>query len=214
MYGLIGTGVVAATAAVKKVAEEKLVQVEFAPPPEIDLPAEPPPPPKPKPKKKLAPSGPRPKVERAELAPPDEIPETALDESDDELVDSGETGPLDGYIDGTEGGTGGDAPAPSTDGDGDEDSKAARAAIVDRPDPPEYPADARDQRVEGVVLVRCVVTVDGHNEACRAIRGHALPRDTAVAYVATFRMAPARRPDGTPTREAQVFPVRFESRNL
>lgn len=212
LYGLIGTGVVAATAAVKNVvAEEKLLQVEFTPPPE---PVEtPPPPPRPKPKQKLPKlPGDRQKVARDEMKPPAEIPDEVPDEAEGELSEAGEAGPVDGFLDGTKDGTGDGTqlePEPSRDEPG-----YAPPRVVQRPAAPDYPAEARAQRVEGVVLVRCVVSATGKNEACRAIRGHELLRETAVRYVASFAMAPARKPDGSPDPLPQVFPVRFEARNL
>jgi protein TonB len=211
LYGLLGAAAVAATAAVKNVVvEEKLTQVEFVPPAE---PEEPAPPPPPKPKAKLnVPRGPRPKVVRDEMKAPEEIPAEVPDESDAELSEAGDTGPADGYLDGTADGTGNGGRADAVaDGDAPE---GVRPKVLRTPSKPDYPAEARTARIEGLVLVRCLVGVDGHNKDCRALRGHALLRSTAVAFVAQFQMAPARKPDGTADAVAQIFPVRFEARNL
>jgi protein TonB len=212
IYGGVAMAIVAATAAVKQVvAKEELVQIEFTPPAAEVAP--PPPAPKPKLKKVSAPRGPRPKAARESLETPKEIPAEVPTESEGDLVDADGTGPVDGYIDGTEGGEGNDAPAPSDGTDGEaRGSEGPR--VVSRPPPPEYPTEAREARIEGLVLVRCVVSLSGKNEDCRALRGDALLRDVAVRYVATFRMAPARDAAGEPERMPQVFPVRFESRNL
>ena len=93
---VVGTSAfaVAATAATAAVQEEELTQVDFAPPPEPEPPPPEPEAPPPEPKPNL-----RPKVKRAVLKPPDEVPLEKPKESDAELAEAKDSGPLDGSLD-------------------------------------------------------------------------------------------------------------------
>src|SRR5256885_8845909 len=108
MYGSSSAAIVGATATVRKIVEEKETQVKFAPPPEPEPEPPPPPPPTATPPK----TSPRPKAKRPELAPPDKISNEKLKESDKPLAAATDTGPVDGFLDGTPGGTGTGRAAP------------------------------------------------------------------------------------------------------
>jgi TonB family protein len=76
-------------------------------------------------------------------------------------------------------------------------------------DPP-YPPQARQQGIEGVVVVRLTVDTEGRPQNVRVGRssGQALLDDAAVAHVAKARFSPGTR-DGTPVAAAISFRVRF-----
>jgi protein TonB len=92
----------------------------------------------------------------------------------------------------------------------------ARAKVPSRPprvlnwtDPP-YPEQARQQGVEGTVVVRLTVRTDGAPSDVRVSKssGHAALDDAAVAHVRRARFAPALK-DGEPVATSITFRVKF-----
>ncbi len=217
IYVVLGAAALLAMAAVgTAVTRKDDLVVEFKAPP--SPPAAKVEEPKPKPtvrKKRVARKGPKKKAKRQHFEPPKQIPTDEVEHADTELVEAGDTGPVDGSLDGQIDGQG--------DGTGDREQKQVPealpsggkpASIAHRPTRPDYPEQAREARIEGVVVVRCVVDERGRNRDCRAIRGHALLREVATDYVSQFVMRPAFGPDGERVATLRLFPVRFEARKL
>lgn len=190
LYGGISSVVVAATATARLVSEEKLTQVEFAPPPEPE-PAPPPPPvAEPPPVQKTA----RPKVKRQELAPPDEMPDEKPKESDAPLAEAEAPGPLDGFTDGVENGTG-SAPAPPPPPP--PPPPPSKPEPIKKPSElsgnrqPPYPKAAARQEVEGSVVVEFTVLPDGKTANPRIVSGPSIFHEAVLAAVLSWRFEPA-----------------------
>lgn len=186
LYGSLTAAVVAASAAVKKVVQEKETRVEFAPPPEPE------PPPEPVKQEAAPPSpSPRPKVKRQVLAPPDKVSDEKLKESDKELAAAGEGGPVDGFLDGTPGGKG-TAPAPppppppkqepligATDSGGNER--------------PSYPPSAKRKGIEGSVVVMFDVLENGTVANPQIVSGPVEFHEFVLRAVRAWHYKPAHR---------------------
>jgi TonB family protein len=186
IYALAGAAVVGATATASQVVqEEELTQISFAPAPEPPA-SDPPeveaaPPPKP--------AKPRPALKR-EIRAPDEVPREKAKESDAALAEAGETGPVDGFLDGVEGGTGTDrvhAPAPPP---------PPRPEKITPPfelnnEQPKYPKAALRKGIEGVVVVAFDVLESGACTNPKIVSGPAELHDVVLRAVASWRYRPA-----------------------
>jgi len=185
VYTVSGAAIVAATATARVVVEEKLTQVEFAPPPEPE--PEPPkieeaPPPKPV-------STPRPKAKRATLQPPDKVPLEKPKESDAALAEAGESGPVDGFLDGVEGGTGtGRAPAPPPPPPKPEKITPPVSLTNEQL---KYPKAAERKGIEGVVVVAFDVLENGTCVNPKIVSGPAEFHDAVMRAVSSWRYRPA-----------------------
>jgi protein TonB len=195
--------VVRSTTAERAKIIETLTQVAFAPPP-------PPPPPAASPPRMVTPEpvqNVRAKVKRKELSPPDENPNAQPKEADGELATSEATGPLDGFLNGIEGGTGTEA--------------APKGAMIAPPLPlvsavaastnaePAYSASAKRKEIEGEVVVVFDVLENGTVANIRVVSGPEELRDSVIKTVATWRFRPARRGD-QPVRTQMRRSIRFE----
>jgi periplasmic protein TonB len=187
IYGSSSAAIVAATATVHQVVEEELTQVEFAAPPE------PPPPPPPPVEVSHAPPSPRPKVKRPDLAPPDKISDEKIKESNKDLADSGETGPVGGFLDGAVGGTG-TAPAKAPPPPPPAKAEPVIAALgLASNEKPKFPAKVKRQGIEGTVVVQFDVLENGTLTNIRIVSGPPELHETVLKTVATWRFQPARR---------------------
>lgn len=74
---------------------------------------------------------------------------------------------------------------------------------------PEYPTEARDAKVEGSVLVRALVGVDGHVAEAFLERGDEVFAASALEAVAEAVFEPAMK-DGNPIQMWVSIPFRFE----
>jgi protein TonB len=192
LYGALGVVVVSATATARRASEEKLTQVEFAPPPEPKVepapeptPAEPPPP-----VEKKA----RPKVKRPELAPPDVVPDEKPKQSDAALVAADAPGPLDGFTDGVKDGVG-NAPAPP--------APRVEPPAPPKPEPirkpselsgnkfPRFPSAASRAGVDGTVVVEFTVLPSGHAIEPKILSGPVLLHEAVLEAVPSWRFEPA-----------------------
>jgi TonB family protein len=188
IYGSSSAAIVAATATVHQVVEEELTQVEFAAPPEP-----PPPPPPPPPEVSHAPPSPRPKVKRPDLAPPDKISDEKIKESNKDLADSGDTGPVGGFLDGAVGGTG-TAPAKAPPPPPPPKNVPVIAAVgLASTEKPKFPAKVKRQGIEGTVVVQFDVLENGTLTNIRIISGPPELHETVLKTVAMWRFQPARR---------------------
>jgi protein TonB len=190
LYGGSSAAIVGATATVHRIVEEKETQVQFAPPPE----PEPPPPPPPElASPKLSP---RPKMKRPELAPPDKISDEKLKESDKPLSAAGESGPVDGFLDGTLGGTGaGKAPPPPPAAPPPPAKLEPLIAPVDtgQNEKPRYSAVAKRKGVEGTVVVAFDVLEDGSVADPRILSGPSELHESVLRAVPSWHFRPAHR---------------------
>lgn len=177
---------VAATATAKTVVEEKLTQVEFAPPPEPEPEPEPPPPEEaPKPQVSA-----RPKMKRAAIKPPDEIPLEKPKESDAELSAAGESGPVDGFLDGVEGGKGGAKPAPPPPPPKPEPTVHPKRLTTEAI---KYPKSAERKGIEGVVTVAFDVLEDGRCVNPKIVSGPDAFHEAVLKAVASWRYKPGMK---------------------
>jgi protein TonB len=81
--------------------------------------------------------------------------------------------------------------------------------VLNWTDPP-YPEQARQQGVEGTVVLRLTVRADGVPDGVRVSKssGHTALDDAAVAHVRRARFAPALK-DGEPVATSITFRVKF-----
>jgi TonB family protein len=79
--------------------------------------------------------------------------------------------------------------------------------------PPRYPMAAREQRLEGVVVLSVLVRPDGRVEDARVASssGASVLDDAALAAVRTWLFAPATR-EGRPVESIVEVPVKFALR--
>jgi TonB family protein len=74
---------------------------------------------------------------------------------------------------------------------------------------PEYTQAARDHRVEGLVLVRCVLPVDGHPRNCKILKSLPDLDEAVLAALAVSRYQPVTYL-GRPVEVSYVFSFRFK----
>ncbi len=203
-----------------EVEEEEEIVVEFAPPPDVPEPeleplVEPPP------AAAFRPAAPRPVIR-----PPDAIPDERPEESNEALTEARDTGPVGGDTRGRAGGTG-TRPAPevapppppppppverrrpqvSTE-------DIVRPRIIGGPPAPEMPLLARQQGVQGVVILMLEIDENGTLVRYNIVRGPELFHDAVRAWIRAVRFSPARLPDGTTIPYRIQLPVPFRLRNL
>jgi protein TonB len=203
IYGSSGAALVAATATARHMAEEELQQVEFAPAPEPEPEPEPEPPPdEPKPKSAL-----RPKAKRDTIKPPDKVPLEKPKESDAPLAAAGDTGPVDGFTDGVEGGTGSGRPAPPPPPP-PKPQPLGRPVEAPNNEQPDYPKSALRKGIEGVVVVQLEILESGRIGKARIVSGPKEFHSTVLDAVKNWRYKPATR-GGVPIRYTVTRNVRF-----
>lgn len=206
-------GLIAASAAARSATqEEELVQVEFALPEEAPPPAPPaveaPPPPKPKPRK-------------AELAPPDEIPDEKPAEADGPLVEAApveeepapvaEAAPKPAVVEAPA------APAPrpkAPAGPVQLPEQATPPVAVAGNTPPAYPEEARKNGVQAVVIAKIVVRENGTVSSVDVLRGPEIFHAAVKAALMTWRYEPARLPDGTAISVFRIVQLPFKLENM
>jgi protein TonB len=203
LYVAMGAFIVAGTRAATKTMVEKLTQVEFAPPP-------PPPPPPPLPLQNIANA--RPLARRRELKAPPRMPDQKPRDSDAPVAPS-EPGPVDGFLNGVEGGEGSLAVAPARPPPPPPPPPKAEpvlAPVAQRGNaPPGYTASARRKQIEGVVVVSFDVLENGTVANVQIVSGPEELRDNVLKAVATWHFEPARQ-GGRPVRCHQIKSIRFQ----
>jgi periplasmic protein TonB len=222
LYAGLSAVLIGASAEARQIVEEKLTQVTFAPPP-----PPPPPPPAPPPVQAAPPPEPvaapekrRPKAKRRALVAPEAVPEDRPVESDRELVAADALGPVDGFVDGVEGGTGNapavavaptpppPAPRPAPMKPPPPRVEKLVAPIALAPAQPKYPASARRKGVEGTVVVVFEVLEDGKVACARIVSGPRELHETVLETVAGWRFKPARR-GSSAVRHRMQHTIRF-----
>jgi protein TonB len=73
---------------------------------------------------------------------------------------------------------------------------------------PEYPADARDQRVEGAVVLKVTLDKEGNVGNIRLIQGHPLLAPAAIEAVKQWKYKPFLL-DGVPLEVESQVTVNF-----
>lgn len=207
LYGGLFGGMVAATATARKVMEEELTQVEFAPPPEPEPEPEPPPPAAAPEVKNL-----KPKAMRPKLTPPDKVSDEKLKESDKELAEADEAGPVDGFLDGVEGGQGsGTPPPPPPPPKAVAPPRAPVAMASNIASKPRYSSKAKRKGIEGVVVVSFEVTATGTVRNIKIVSGAPELVEMVMKWVPNWRFKPAMR-DGKaiPWRKTESIRFRLE----
>lgn len=221
VLGLIGLAAVTAAGTVQQVLKEKKVDVVFRPPPPPAPVAKvepPPPPPPPKPQPKAAPK-PAPAVPvvaaPAPLVAPKEVPLEKPPEADAANavaaapIAVGGTGAL--VAGAVVGGIG------TGEGTGMATGRAAPINLPENASPPEaleanvlpeYPSDARSKGLEGLVILKGVVEVDGRVTNLKVMKGEEPFVTAAMQAVRAWRFKPARV-EGQPTAVYRIFKVPF-----
>jgi protein TonB len=219
-------GVVAASAAGKVtevIQQKKGVDVVFRPPPPPVVEVKPPPPAPPKPKLAPKPAPPAakappppaaPLVAPAPIVAPTTVPLDKPPEAEKETVAAA---PM------AVGGTGALVPGGVVGGTGTGDTLAGgggRAAPINLPESgtppeplaanvlPEYPSDARAKGLEGMVILKGVVELDGRVTQLKVMRGDEPFASAALAAVKTWRFKPALV-GGQPAAVYRIFKVPF-----
>jgi protein TonB len=186
--------VAASTALAKKAADEKLVEVKFLKQAAPTPPAPPPPPPapkrkvvqqKPKTEQKPRPAMMQPKEMPQELKLPDpnEPPE---EESSDEGVEGGVVG---GVVGGMTGGSAAPPPPPPR-GPVEFNATMTPPALLAGP-PLEYTQQALEREIEGTMMVKCIVRVDGTVHDCRVLKSVPYMDRAVVSVLERRRYKPA-----------------------
>lgn len=206
--------IAASTALAKRAADERLVEVKFVK--QQAAPARPaPPPPPPAPKRKVVQQKPKtdakpraamvqPKEMPQELKPPDpnEPPE---EESSDEGVEGGVVG---GVVGGVTGGVPSPPPAPAARGPVEFNATMTAPGLLAGP-PLEYTQQALEHEVEGVMLVKCIVRVDGTVHDCRVLRSVPFMDRAVVSVLERRRYKPATQ-GGQPLDVEYTFTIKLK----
>lgn len=69
--------------------------------------------------------------------------------------------------------------------------------------PVRFTAEARAARVQGLMVLRCVISLDGRLESCRVVQGLPYMNETVLETVSTWRVTPVRY-------QGQVVTVEYE----
>ena len=207
-------GIIAAsTALAKKAVDDKLVDVKFVKPSAPVQPAPPPPPPAPR--RKATPQQ-KPKTEakpRAAMVQPKEMPQE-LDppdpgppEPEDEGADDGVEG---GVVGGVVGGVTGGAPGPVEKPKMPVEFNATMTPPGLLPGPPlEYTQQALEREVEGTMLVKCLVRVDGTVQNCRVVKSVPFMDRAVVSVLERRRYKPATQ-GGQPLDVEYTFTIKLK----
>jgi periplasmic protein TonB len=191
-----------------------LMLVTFVRQPVAPLPA-PPPPAAPPTRKAVRPKVKavkrRPLVPRAIVAPkvvPAEKPPEALPEeppADEDAVEGGEVGGLaGGFVGGVQGGTVG---APPANVRIEFNDAMTPPAMISGPSP-QYTQKALDREVQGVMIVKCVITLEGVVRECRVLQGLPFMDRAVVEALERRRYRPALL-QGRPVEVDYTFKIRL-----
>lgn len=207
-------GIIAAsTALAKKAVDDKLVDVKFVKQAAPTPPAPPPPPPapkkrvaqqKPKTEAKPRPAMVQPKEMPQELKPPDPGPAEPEDEGSDDGVEGGVIG---GVVGGTVGGTAAPPPPPPKKPVEFNATMTPPQAVAGPP--LEYTQQALEHEVEGTMMVKCIVSIDGTVHDCRVLRSVPFMDKAVVGVLERRRYKPATQ-GGQPLDVEYTFTIRLK----
>jgi periplasmic protein TonB len=193
------------TAPPAKVKREPVVDVKFVKGAAMPAspPALPPPmtPPRERPRHLARPVRPmiQPKEVPKELQPPapEELPEPEAADPDDQDGNAVVGGAVGGVV---------GLPAPSPRQEFDE-ATMKRPVFVSGPDPG-YTRKALEREVEGLMIVKCVVTLEGRVQDCRVLKSLPFMDSAVVSALERKRYKPATL-NGTPIEVDYVFRLNF-----
>ncbi|MDC0708636.1 TonB family protein [Stigmatella sp. ncwal1] len=149
---------------------------------------------------------------------PEQVPEAPVEEKVPEAPEAAASAPgpeaAEAVPGGVQGGTVGGQAGGLLGATGEEAldlKQVARAPGVLKQVMPQYPRRARNAGIEGLVMVRIIIGVDGRIEAShtRVIRSVPALDDAAVAAVSQWRFSPAVGHHGRPVRVIIDVPVQF-----
>lgn len=100
-------------------------------------------------------------------------------------------------------------PAPTTALSNDNPAKAATAATMSHAQSPVYPAEAKREGVEGVVIVAVTIAADGHVEDVTVLRGLGYGLDESAVRAVRESTWIAASLDGRPVRTTRRLNIRF-----
>jgi len=150
---------------------------------------------------------PAPDVRPVEVLP--EVPPTEPVASAEPALGDGPAGAQGGVVGGVPGGDGSapvrEVPDPAPRVDFSESMAPPR--LLDGPSL-EYTPEALEHRVEGLMIVRCVVSVDGRVHGCRVVQGLPFMDAAVVAVLEGRRYAPATL-NGTPLEVNYTFRIKL-----
>ena len=225
LHGVAVAGVIAWQAGLRPTRAPSVNAPEvtfFSPTPSTPAPAATPEPAAPKP------AAPAPKVKRVEVVAPREIPAAVPEPSpqsevvpeqpattnDAETSDSGDTSGSGTDSTGTNTGDGPQGSDGSGTGDSREGAVLPFGEGMTRPEcdrslaPIEYTREAIEARVEGLLIIRCTIRVDGSVQNCQAIKGMPFMTEVALTQVAKWKCAPATF-QGRPVNIDYFFNIRL-----
>ena len=82
-----------------------------------------------------------------------------------------------------------------------------RPSLLEKVDP-EYTREAREANATGLILTKCVITVDGRLERCRIVKGMPTMDEAVLRALAKWRFTPVLY-QGRPTAVEYVIPIRL-----
>lgn len=83
----------------------------------------------------------------------------------------------------------------------------SRPTLLEKVDP-EYTREAREARVEGTILTKCVITPEGTLQRCRIVKGQPLMDQAVLGALAKWRYSPVVY-QGKPVAVEYVVPIRL-----
>jgi protein TonB len=113
---------------------------------------------------------------------------------------------------GDTGGGGGSGPFTPGVGESTPEYEAGRMTPprqISGPDP-EYTTQALQNEVQGLMVVKCIVTLEGAVHACRVLQGLPFMDSAVVAALERRRYLPARLPDGRAVEVDYTFRIRLQ----
>ncbi len=200
LFAIVALGITAAIATAHAVMgpKEPDIPVEFA---SIDIP--PPPPQAPDPQIRT-PRTRRKAAKNRNLQPPTTIPDERPEEAEGQLVEAGDTGPLEGFTDGTEDGEGTGPYVEVEDVDPNPGRRPTKSTVrkprfVAGCHAPKIPTTLHGQAATIRIEIRVLVDADGRVTHATVLQSHPLIDDALVLGCAQQQQfEPAQLPDGTP----------------
>lgn len=101
------------------------------------------------------------------------------------------------------------APAPTPPKASEFNEATMAAPVIVSGPPPEYTQDAIDREVEGLMVVRCIVTVEGFVHSCKVLKGLPFMDRAVIDSLQKRRYKPATQ-QGKPVDVFYTFNVRLK----
>jgi protein TonB len=88
------------------------------------------------------------------------------------------------------------------------DGSMARPVLIWRPEIA-YTQEALDHQVEGTMVVRCILRVDGTVRGCRVLKSLPFMREAVLSSLEQARYQPVRLPSGQPVEVIYTFEIKL-----